>query len=68
MLHVGKRCVKDVYTKVIVKSWTTSVTTGKVRSETYQLVWLVATQTVSVSHLDINLLGLAWDHFYRYIP
>lgn len=49
-------CVKDVFERVMVRSWITSVSTGGVRFETYQLVWLVATQIAYGSHLDISLL------------
>jgi hypothetical protein len=51
-----KLCVKAVYTKVTVKSWTMSVFTGKVRYETYQCVWSVATQTEFVNHLVTDIL------------
>lgn len=54
--HGVKPCVVDVYERVMVRSWTMSVSTDGVRFETLQLVWLVATQIAYGSHLDISLL------------
>lgn len=56
-MPLGARvCGVDVYARVMVRSWTMSVSTGGVRYETLQLAWLVATQIAYGSHLDISLL------------
>lgn len=56
MPHGVRACGVDVYERVMVRSWTMSVSTDGVRFETLQLVWLVATQIAYGSHLDISLL------------
>lgn len=55
-LHDAEHYAKVVYTKVMAKSWIMSASTGRVRYETCQLVWLVATQIAYGSHLDISTL------------
>lgn len=50
-LRVGKRFVKAGFTRVTVLNSTTLGTIAKVRCETYQFVWSVATQTGFVNHL-----------------
>lgn len=54
-LRVGKRFVKVGYIKVTILNSTTLGTIAKVRCETYQFVWSVATQTGFVNHLGIDM-------------
>lgn len=54
-LRVGRRFVKVGYTRVTLLSSTTLGTIAKVRCETYQFVWSVATQTGFVNHLGIDM-------------
>jgi len=56
MLHDAKRSVKVAYVKVMVKSWIMLGTTGKVRLETYQLVWCLVTQIEFVNRLVARIL------------
>lgn len=46
-LPVARQCMKVVYIRVMDLSLTTLGSTGKVRYETYQLVWSLAMQIVS---------------------
>lgn len=43
----GKRCVRVLYEKAMVKSWIMLGTTPRVRSETYVLGWSVVVQIVN---------------------
>jgi hypothetical protein len=64
MPPAGRRYVKAAFIKVTVLSSTTLGTIAKVRCETYQLVWSVATRIEPVNHLgtDINHLLSNYVH------
>lgn len=47
MLQDARLCVQVAYIRAMLKSWTMLGTTGKVRYETYQLVWCLVTQIAS---------------------
>jgi hypothetical protein len=65
-LRVGRRFVKVGYTRVTLLSSTTLGSIAKVRCETYQFVWSVATQTGFVNHLGIDVHQMV-NHYVTHI-